>query len=71
MSLKSTWRGLRLNLLVFNVHTGTIRVFSCGKDFKDVHVFLVSVVPESAITTVHRSLHEENFLGEHGPWKVV
>ena len=31
----------------------------------------VSVAPESAITTVHRSLQEVNFLGEHSPWKVV
>ena len=35
-----------------------VTVFSSGKDFKDVHVFLVSVAPESAITTVHRSLQE-------------
>ena len=48
-----------------------VTVFSSGKDFKDVHVFLVSVAPETAITTVHRSIQEGNFHGEHSPWKVV
>ena len=47
-----------------------VTIFSSGKDFEDVHVFLVSVAPESATTTVHRSLQEVNFLGEHSRGKL-
>ena len=47
-----------------------VTVLSSGKDFNDVH-FFISAAPESAITTVHRPLQEENFLGENSPRNVV